>query len=192
MQIPARFYLAKSSQVVDVNIEFVGQHLSIYGLQSVIQSPTDQNSFDFELAQLNFPPVLADLPREILLPDGSKLEVSDGYNIESYFKTVQGYRLLYWFEKNKLAWLLAIILVPMTFYCLVQVIIPAAARSVTPLVPYAMIKQIDQQALFALDKLTLKPSQLSHSQQASVDLSWQQAVSILSAQEGLYFEFSRE
>lgn len=180
MTIPATLYLANSSQIQAVHVDFVGQQLVINeplpDTDPTVEKVTKiQSSFEFD--ELALQPVLANLPRELVLPSGAKLVFEAKYGIERYFQHQSGYQVLNWLEKNKYAWLLALLLTPIAFYWLIKVVIPAAARSVTPLVPYSVTAQIDEQVLYALDKLTMEPTELSDEVKQVVTQSWQQALS---------------
>lgn len=103
-------------------------------------------------------PPLAGLPQELKLPCGTLLVLEDGQQIQELISRSNSF--VNWLEKNKLACFIALILVPLLLYLLIDKVIPAGAKKVTPLIPQVVRVSIDEQVLLYLDKTFVDESQL--------------------------------
>jgi len=182
MNISATWFAASSSKARSALLSFSTDELLVSETEDMVLANDGTVAFElaennltvtYSLHELRLSPPLAKLPREITLPDGGKLIVDNVHDINRFFLNRRRYLLLDQLERNKKAWLLALILVPLSLVWLIKVVIPAGAKMVTPLIPQTVVEQIDKQVLTLLDKTSLDESTVAEQEQKSIQLMWQ-------------------
>lgn len=179
MHINATWFAASSSKARSAQLSFSSGDLQVKELAQATLVPATNDTLAMEkltvsypLAELSLSPPLANLPREITLPGGGKIVVESHHPIERFFNTQKKYHLLDQLERNKKAWFLALLLVPISLFWLVKVAIPAGAKMITPLIPQSVIAQIDTQVMVLLDKTSLDESEVDSAAQKTTQLMW--------------------
>jgi len=157
MVIPATIYSTSNSQARTVQLTFTKGKVEI--------NDTTSAEF-FLLSNIDWLSPLGNLPHEIRLPNGALITIDNHHDLTPFFgkKNLLISRL----EQHKLFWLVALLLVPICLYIIIEQAIPAAAKSVTPLVPEQVLTEIDQQVMTLLDKTLLEPSLLKENEKLSL------------------------
>ncbi|TKB45521.1 M48 family metallopeptidase [Thalassotalea mangrovi] len=167
-------YFAGSSESCEVTVAIKNQQL-------LITATTDNASRRIDLFDLDVVPPLPSLPCEVLLNDGSRLEINGNTaTATQLYKANKGNRILAWLESNKWACLAATALLPISFYWLSNSVIPTAAMAVANMIPPSVSHNIDEQVMELFDEEILTSSELHVEQQQSIHHNWQQLLSQLS------------
>lgn len=157
MILPATIYSTSSSEARAVQLTFTKRQIEIADTSSVES---------FLLSNIEWLSPLGNLPHEIRLPNGALITIDNHHDVSAFLgKQKQFIALL---EQHKLFWLLALILVPICLYLIIDRGIPAAAKAVTPLVPEQVLKEVDLQVMTMLDSTVLEPSQLDEQEQLTL------------------------
>jgi len=171
MEFTATYYLAKANSCCQVVVTYVNDEIVIQSSDTdVLQANTIL--YQEKQLQLSASPKLGNLPREIPLPDGSKLVVGADIDIDNLLQHNSTYSLLHNLEKNKISWIFATILMPVLLYLLIAHAIPSAAKQVAPLLGPKYSKIIDKQVLSTLDYLMLEESKLTIKEQETLEGIW--------------------
>jgi Zn-dependent protease with chaperone function len=157
MVIPATIYSTSSSEARAVQLTFTTSKVEI--IDSV-------NTDFFLLNNIDWLSPLGNLPHEIRLPNGALIRVDNHYDLSPFFGNKK--QLISRLEQHKLFCLVALLLVPICLYFIINQVIPAAAKAVTPLVPEQVLTEIDQQVMTILDNTLLEPSNLAENEQLSL------------------------
>ncbi len=168
MQSAAIYYLAGSSQARPVNVLLRDNEISLFCADS------QQVITKVMLDELSICAALGNLPCEIKLANGELIVLpGDDQLVNKLRKQLNPASLfLANLEKNKVFWLIAIILVPLCFYSLVNYVIPAAASSVAGQVSQPMKAEIDEHAIGLYDEVMLEHTSLSLTEQAVIERQW--------------------
>jgi len=158
MIFPATLYSTTSSEVRTVQLTFTSSQIEI---------DDNTNVELFLLSNVNLLSPLGNLPHEIRLPNGALVMVDNHHDLQSFFGHKK--QLIYHLEKHKFFWLVALILVPIFLYVIIEKGVPGVAKAVTPLVPVQVLNKIDKQVMTVLDKSILDASQLDESEQVSLN-----------------------
>jgi Zn-dependent protease with chaperone function len=158
MIFPATLYSTTSSKVRTVQLTFTSSQIEI---------DDNTNVELFLLSNVNLLSPLGNLPHEIRLPNGALVMVDNHHDLKSFFGNKK--QLIYRLEKHTFFWLVALILVPIFLYVIIEKGVPAVAKAVTPLVPVQVLNKIDKQVMTVLDKTILDASQLDESEQVSLN-----------------------
>lgn len=172
MEFTATYYRAKASSCCKVVVTYINDEL-VVKLDDASPPNTMNTLYREHLTQLSISPKLGRLPREILLPDDSKLVVDSKINIDDIFSENSKGSILHFLEKNKVSWLIATTLVPILLYFLLTHAIPSAAKYVAPLLGPKYTQVIDRQVLASLDYLVLEESTLTKTQNKELNKIWQ-------------------
>lgn len=134
-----------------------------------------------ELGTISVPARLGNLPCEISLPDGDLLKIpADAAIINELLpRATLLDRAVNNLEHHKLFWILAMLLVPISFYWLVNFAIPSMASSVASQVPQSVKGKLDQQLMPIYDEVLLASTELSDDQQQRIKQHWQQVLTAL-------------
>jgi Zn-dependent protease with chaperone function len=154
MIFPATLYSTTSSEVRTVQLTFTSSQIEI----------DDKKKVEFFLlSNVDLLSPLGNLPHEIRLPNGALIRVDNHHDLTSIFG--QKNTLIYRLEKHKIFWLVALILMPICLYVIIDKGVPATAKAVAPLLPVQVLTKVDQQVMRVLDKTILDASQLDKSEQ---------------------------
>jgi Zn-dependent protease with chaperone function len=157
MVIPATIYSTRSSEARTVQLTFTKSTVEI----------NDRASVEcFLLSNIDWLSPLGNLPHEIRLPNGALITIDNHHKLAPFFGNNK--LLISRLEQHKLFWLVALLLVPICLYVIIEQAIPAAAKSVTPLVPEQVLNEIDQQVMSILDNTLLDPSLLKENEKLSL------------------------
>lgn len=176
MRLPATFYGARSASSSAIQIQITDGKLFIFNDEGEV---TDQ--FVFE--DIDCSPSLGSLPYELILPSGDKLVIEAQYPIAELLEQNSSYHLLAFAERNKWIWLIAALLVPLTLYWLVKVVIPAGAKSITPLIPHVALAKVDDQIFTVLDHTSMDESEIEPAKQQAVEAQWRLLVQQMQLEE---------
>lgn len=176
MQYPATYYGARSAASSNVQIQIESNQLFVFNVEGEM---TDQ----YAISEIDCSPSLGSLPFELQLPSGDKLVVDAQYPVAQLFSQKKRYHLLAIAERNKWMWVIAAILVPMTLYWLINVVIPSAAKSVTPLIPQIALSKIDNQIFALLDRTSMDESEIAPAKQEKIKAQWQTLVAKMAIEE---------
>ncbi|TRX55188.1 M48 family metallopeptidase [Thalassomonas sp. M1454] len=165
----ATLYLAGHSKTRQVKATFEQGMLSVFCANDGEQILTE----DISLCQVDS--ALGNLPGEIKLPQGELLVFPVGSEVMDDVRKSQTKAPLYlnFLEQNKLFWLIALILVPISFYGLVQYVIPSLAMSFAKQIPYTIKADIDEQVLVVYDKAMLDETEIGETTQQQIQVLWQ-------------------
>jgi hypothetical protein len=149
MVIPAILYSTSCSDARTVQLTFTKNEIKI---------SDSANAEFFLLSNIDWLSPLGNLPHEIRLPNGGLIRIDNHHDLTPFL----GHKnlLISRLEQHKLFCIIALFLVPICLYVIIEQAIPAAARAVTPLVPDLVLTEIDQQVMTILDKTLLETSQL--------------------------------
>jgi len=157
MNFPGTIYSTTSSETRTVELTFTERQIEIND-QSNIES--------FLLSNIDWLSPLGSLPHEIRLPNGALLKIENHHDLTPFLGTKR--QLISRLEQHKVFWIVALLLVPLCLYLIIDKGIPATAKAVTPLVPEQVLSEIDQQVMTMLDSTVLGESQLDEKLQLTL------------------------
>jgi len=157
MVIPATIYSTSSSEARTVQLTFTERNVEINDMVST--------EF-FLLSNIDWLSPMGKLPHEIRLPNGALITIDNHHDLTPFFSSKN--LLISRLEQHKLFCFVALLLVPICLFVIIEQGIPAAAKSVTPLVPEQALIEIDQQVMAILDKTLLDPSLLKENEKLSL------------------------
>lgn len=167
------YFAPRSGKSIDVQIE-VNDYYCVL-LSNDGESVTQCNLIDCKLTSQ-----IGQIPRELWLPDGDKVVLSQGQDLSSLEQAIKhngnGTGVLHWLESQKKFWLMSLLLVPILFYFIVTFVIPAAAKSVVKVLPHEIALNIDNRSMDVMDRTLLESSQLSLDKQAKLSRQFSRLV----------------
>ncbi len=172
MKLTGTYYLANCSQACKVTINIQDDNLLI---QTNDQQEINERC---DINQVTLSTKLGNLPREIYLPSGSKIMVTERVNLEKLLYGKNHSSIIDKLERHKISILIATLLLPLCLYFLFAVLIPQAARNTAPILAPLYTQSMDQELLNSLDDVLLTPSKLSAEQQTKLLAQWQQVLTI--------------
>jgi Zn-dependent protease with chaperone function len=175
MKKPANYYGARNSDTSAVQVFVEGTVLVIQGAEDYLR---------VNLVDVQSTPPLGAVPQEIRLANGDLIVLEKGFFVDELVNKRSAF--VHAFEKNKVAWLAALILVPILIYFIVEKGIPAIAKQLTPLVPDIVTEKVDIQVLAVIDKMMMEGSQLSTDEQQFWSDNWKRLLSELSLDRNKY------
>lgn len=184
----ANYYLAGSDSARQV-------HASINDRSIEISCPnSDEILLCKDISLCKVSSELGSLPCEINFPDGELLALAADHPM---VKVLRGqlsktHSILHRFEQSKMFWLAAVLLVPVSFYFLVQNVIPSMAESVAKHVPHSVKVDIDEQVLSIYDGVMLEDTKLELSKQDEISTHWQALIKGLGLDSNAYALLFRE
>ncbi len=157
MILKAIYFKYGSSKTYDVDVKSTGQQILILIIES-------GEELRFNVSDCVAPSVLAGVPIEIKLPDGSCLEVE---NNPSSIKVITQLGLLKayspFFIENKIKYFaIAFILSIFILFCTFKFIIPSASREIAKLVPIKLTNFLDNKITNQLDLVLFDKSNLDN------------------------------
>lgn len=159
IQINGYFYNGKHSQRISAKVSFfeTGQVILI------LENNQLQTSFD----EIRIMPRIANTPRCLYFPDGSKFETHDNAaldNVCALFETGIWHRLIHKIESHIAYVLIAAVAALFLTGFVIEYGIPYAAKSVAPKIPYSVERDAGISSLETLDHNFFFKSQLSETQ----------------------------
>ncbi|WOH36862.1 M48 family metallopeptidase [Thalassotalea fonticola] len=118
---------------------------------------------------------LGSVPCEINFPDGELLVLAADHPMVTMLRRQlsKSNYILHLLEQSKVFWLVALLLVPVSFYFLVNHIIPSMAETVAGHVPHSVKIEIDDEILTVYDEVMFEATQLELSKQEEIKNQWQ-------------------
>jgi Zn-dependent protease with chaperone function len=157
MIFPGTIYSTTTSEARTVELTFTERQIEI----------NDQSSVEvFLLSNIDWLSPLGSLPHEIRLPNGALLNIESHHDLTPFLGTKK--QLISRLEQHRVFWLIALLLVPVCLYVIIEQGIPRMAKGVTPLVPEQVLTEIDQQVMTMLDSTMLDESQLDEESQLTL------------------------
>ncbi|WNC68930.1 M48 family metallopeptidase [Thalassotalea nanhaiensis] len=131
---------------------------------------------------------LGSVPCEVNFPDGDLLILPADHPMVTILRgqLPKSNYILHLFEQSRVFWLIALLLVPVSFYLLVNYIIPSMAEAVAKQVPHSIKVDIDDEVLSIYDGVMFEVSDLELSQQEEIKTQWQHLLKDLRLDHGAY------
>jgi Zn-dependent protease with chaperone function len=175
--IKATRYAPHASQSTPIELELQ---------QSSLKFRTADGESLFELNEVKISDQIGNSPRQLLLPDGQLIVITQPEQFNFWLKNKKSASKSHYLEQNKAVFLVAIILVPFLIFMLYRFAIPAAALHFSKWVPKSAIKISSNHTLMSLDKTILSPSTLPAETKTNYQKHWQTMFNQLTDQKDKY------
>lgn len=165
----ATLYLARHSRTRQVAVTFEQGIIAVNCIDDGEAILTE----DITLCKVDS--ALGNLPGEIKFPQGELLVLPVESKVMTDVRKSQTKAPFYLniLEQNKLFWLIALLLVPLSFYGLVHYVIPSLAATFAKQIPHEIKTDIDEQVLVVYDKTMLDETEITEDTQQKIQVLWQ-------------------
>ena len=175
----AMFYPAGSARCLLVQLEFSAEEVRM-------RNANNEVLHTIPLSQLNPTPKLAATRREVMLPNIGLLSFEPTPELDSLIYSSGKKQWASTLESSYQGIAISLLLVPLCLFIVFKYIIPLAAERFAEVIPYSAINLASIHTLKALDQGMLQPSELTLSEQQTIQSKWQRTVSQLTFDNAYY------
>lgn len=165
----AQYYFAGSNSAREVYVSIEN------GCITIACPNTDDVLLNQEINLCKVSSALGSVPCEVNFVDGDLLVLPAVHPMVTVLREQlpKSNYILHLFEQSKVFWLVALLLVPLSFYFLVNYIIPSMAETVAKQVPHSVKVDIDDEVLSIYDGVMFEETELDPSKQEKIKTQWQ-------------------
>ncbi|NMP16049.1 M48 family metallopeptidase [Thalassotalea sp. Y01] len=133
----------------------------------ILDANNSETIYQSEYQNLKVSQPLGSIPCDVLLSDGNHISLDRDDPVCRFLLEQKNsvFHLVDKLERSKRYWLPALVLVPILFYLLINVVVPGAARSVAHILPVSFLHNVDQESIEFIAEHVLDETEISEQTQ---------------------------